>query len=122
MPLEITFGGVTDSSAGWARRLGISRQAMQYRLDRWPSDVAIMMGGRGNGWRGDRICHDQEKGTMEMVAHACEAKVDGLSEILHERSDEVLPGLFSASERERIAEIKANRAAQANQPAPFGLC
>jgi hypothetical protein len=40
--MMIEHGGINDTMAGWARRVGISRQAMHLRLSAgWPLELAL---------------------------------------------------------------------------------
>lgn len=41
IPKQIEFRGESASVAEWARRLGITLYAMQYRLSRWPLERAL---------------------------------------------------------------------------------
>lgn len=95
MHLEITFGGVTDSCAGWAKRLGISRQALHNRLKKYPAETAIFMGKKCGAER-------RQNGVSRLNL----PKLDGLSEILHERAHE-FSDILTDAERKRLDAIKA---------------
>lgn len=42
--LRITFDGVTLSAAEWARRVGVSKATMLWRLKHWPLEAAVTLG------------------------------------------------------------------------------
>ena len=93
----IEFDGFAGSQAEWAARLGISKQAMSLRLLRYPVEIACNM---------KRQQRAVDAGT-DYVAGT--PKVDGLAEIIIERKSEIVEGLFSGSEKARLATVKLRR-------------
>lgn len=109
MKYEIEFNGITDTIAGWARRLGQTKQGLAQKIERWGAEIALSVpkGTHVKTWR------EYPTATKELLQESIqgfEQKVDGLSEILHERRAELgIESLFSSDEAQRIAAIKARR-------------
>jgi hypothetical protein len=84
----ITYNGITDSQAGWARRCGITKQAMSLRLKRMSLENALSM---------SKHCQDRSDYAD---------KIDDLGYFISANIDEIRNGLFSAEELKRLAAVK----------------
>lgn len=87
----ITYNGITDSQAGWARRCGITKQAMSLRLKRMSLENALSMSK-----------HCQERNDQA-------DKVDDLGYLISAHIEEIREGLFSDAELQRLSEIKKRK-------------
>lgn len=106
---DIEFNGITDTIAGWARRLGHSKQGLTQKIDRWGVEIALSVpkGTHVKRWLEYPMATKQ---AIQESIQGFEQKIDGLSEILHERRGQLgIESMFSTAEAERIAAIKARR-------------
>lgn len=96
--------------AGWARRLGVSKQCLQQRIDRWGVDVALRL---PRGGRAKKLLHLTKTQLEELpikIPLKAEPRVDGLSDFIYVNRKELeVDSLFSDEEKEKIARIKARR-------------
>lgn len=91
--IAITHDGQTQSLTAWAHALGVSRQTLHARLQRYPDDL-------------DRVLISGKKGVGRSINTI--PKLDGLTEIINETYSEIQVE-FSSGELERIRRIKAQR-------------
>lgn len=87
----ITYNGITDSMSGWAKRCGITKQAMSLRLKRMTVENALSM---------TKYC--QERGDYA-------DKIDDLGHIISDDIEEIRKGLFSQAELKRLEKIKKRK-------------
>jgi hypothetical protein len=93
----LTHDGRTDSLTGWANYLGISRQTLHARLQKYPNNLDKVL-----------ISGTKKLGRPTQSATQSIPKLDGLKEILGSAYDNI--GVrFSSMEMSRLQKIKQLR-------------
>ena len=112
MQLLISHNDITDSISGWARRLGVTKQCLHQRIDRWGVSIALQM--RKQEHAKKFVANGATRTTIEdhlvYAESRLEPKLEGLADIIFEYQDQILTNdLFSSKEQSKLEEIKRRK-------------
>jgi hypothetical protein len=116
--LLISHNDITDSISGWARRLGVTKQCLHQRIDRWGVSIALQMrkGQHAKSYVKNGATRTNVEDHLVYAESRLEPKLDGLSDIIFEYKDRIVTtNLFSSKEKARIQAIKERRNANSNK-------